>query len=118
VQVDTVGTVPPTGTGCRYGKVPTSTYPYRTVTYLPTEGTVRYTMVGRVADPVHFRPDPDPANQNFKSGFTFQDVLVLRYIPLQLARKYQRAFTMLWCHSDRIWHVTSFEAVKSSLATT
>ena len=23
---------------------------------------------GRVADPVHFRPDPDPANQNFKIG--------------------------------------------------
>ena len=22
----------------------------------------------RVADPVHFRPDPDPANQNFKIG--------------------------------------------------
>ena len=21
----------------------------------------------RVADPVHFRPDPDPANQNFKN---------------------------------------------------
>ena len=23
--------------------------------------------VGRVADPVHFWPDPDPANQNFKN---------------------------------------------------
>ena len=22
----------------------------------------------RVADPVHFRPDPDPVNQNFKTG--------------------------------------------------
>ena len=22
--------------------------------------------IARVADPVHFRPDPDPANQNFK----------------------------------------------------
>ena len=30
-------------------------------------GTARSATV-RVADPVHFRPDPDPANQNFKSG--------------------------------------------------
>ena len=26
------------------------------------------TVPTRVADPVHFRPDPDPANQNFKTG--------------------------------------------------
>ena len=25
-------------------------------------------LSGRVADPVHFRPDPDPANQNLRSG--------------------------------------------------
>ena len=31
-------------------------------------GTVSYIPVPRVADPVHFRPDPDPANQNFKTG--------------------------------------------------
>jgi len=30
-------------------------------------------VVGRVADPVHFWPDPDPANQNFKTGFRIPD---------------------------------------------
>ena len=34
---------------------------------LHTAGKI-YLYVARVADPVHFRPDPDPANQNFKTG--------------------------------------------------
>ena len=33
-------------------------------TYKVGRGESTY-VLGRVADPVHFRPDPDPANQNF-----------------------------------------------------
>ena len=33
---------------------------------------------GRAADPVHFRPDPDPANQNFKIGSGSRILLALK----------------------------------------
>jgi len=32
----------------------------------------------RVADPVHIRPDPDPANQNFKIGSGSRILLALK----------------------------------------
>ena len=42
------------------------------VGYVPTEGSFcgTGTLLGksRVADPVHFWPDPDPAHRNFKTG--------------------------------------------------
>jgi len=34
----------------------------------PCRTKVRTKVLARVADPVHFRPDPDPANQIFKIG--------------------------------------------------
>ena len=40
--------------------------------------STRSTLVSRVADPVHFRPDPDPANQNFKIGSESRILLALK----------------------------------------
>ena len=40
-------------------------------------GTVPYQSIEyRVADPAHFRPDPDPANQNFKTGSRIRILLL------------------------------------------
>ena len=39
---------------------------------------IKYLLFGRVADPVHFRPDPDPANQNFKTGSGSRILLALQ----------------------------------------
>ena len=33
----------------------------------PQKFTTQVWILPRVADPVHFRPDPDPANQNFNN---------------------------------------------------
>ena len=38
-----------------------------TVTFLTPTNWKRLAQLTRVADPVHFRLDPDPANQNFKN---------------------------------------------------
>ena len=35
-----------------------------------------FDVVARVTDPVDFRPDPDPANQNFKTGSRIRILLL------------------------------------------
>ena len=49
------------GTGARL-QVPTGLVPWILLSVVD-HGAV--TLVARVADPVHFRPHPDPANHNF-----------------------------------------------------
>jgi len=34
----------------------------------------RYVIAGLLADPVHFRPDPDPANQTFENRIRIPDL--------------------------------------------
>jgi len=50
--------------------------------------------ITRVADPVHFRPDPDPANQDFK---LFADRLFVSFAALLLPQRFCQVFRIRIC---------------------
>ena len=63
------GWEPPPSSKSRYKeKGPMMIYIQKRDPVLKEEGNPEDKLLLRVAETVHFRPDPDPANQNFKIG--------------------------------------------------